>query len=878
MSARILRVLFRRADVEAEIDDEMRTHLELHAEELVRGGMSPADARRHAAIAFGGVQQQKEEALEQAMPRWLSEPWRNVRIAGRTLARNRTFAISASLALALAIAVNTTMFSVLDGMMNPAIGAKHPERLYTIKYFGDPRKKVDFRERERAVEASVKFFDAYTGWFPIGRFSIERGAHAEPARAAKVSPNFFAALEISPREGRLTPGTDAASTAASAVISTRLRGALFGANESPIGETISVDGKPFTVVGVTERYGVMEPLDFDVWTFTQPSEVRNLGLIRLKEDVSLEQAQRQLALLAAQLAMAADEPPKDTRFHLIPIVRQFHASTFHYALLGSGIAILLVACTNLANLQLARGLTRSGELAVRSSLGASRRQIVTQLVLESAVLAVAALVAALVLAAAGNAILRATIPPTVGELVVEPRASWRMVAFASLAAVVCIVAAGLLPAMRVSRIDLNSLLKGRAGTGAHRSNRRIYGVLVVVQIAFTLPLVCAAVLLAWSAARSGDMNFYIHERYGYDPTPLIRAQILFPKSLTPLRVSLADKAAQLVAHARALPGVANAAVIDFNHTTNGALAVDDEDGAMREVDTPIWGYAHVSAGYLDTFGLPLERGRDFQEGAVVEPTVIVDLRSAAFLWPRSSAVGRMIRFGSAHSDAPALRVEGVVGDQLSQDARDLRDQMSVTRMGQVYQLITAKDSISLQGFRRSLTLVVRASGNPADVAQALRRSLRGVSDLAPIVTLEVDDLRIPQRRIATRFFAGLFTIFAVLALGLSGLGVYAIVAQSVTDRQREVAVRLSLGATPKSIVYVLLREGNVLVLAGIALGLYLTKETVWWVAKYLDGVDLYSAPFFGVMCLALFAGMVLAALGPAIRATKLDPMQVLRAE
>ncbi|MEP6620788.1 MAG: ABC transporter permease [bacterium] len=878
---RLARSILRRHEIETEMQAEMRLHVELETEELVRGGMPLEEARRQAAIAFGGLQRVTEDALDEGSVRWLDGARRDVRIAMRALLRQKTFAITATLAMALAIAVNTTMFSMLDGMINPTVGVREPERVFYIQYFGDPRHKVDFAASQRAIDATVGTRDGYTGISGNGNVSTaaERGGHVAAARVARVRENFFPTLGVTPLAGRLTPGSDLASSTSSIVISARLRAALFNETEASVGASIIVDGETYTVIGVVERFEAFDPLDYDAWTFAPPNVVLSGRLVRLQTGTTLEQTQQRLDVLAAQLALAASEPTKDTRFYLKPVLRQFHANRFHYALIGSGLAILLVACTNLANLQLARGLTRGAELAVRSSLGASRRQIVTQLVLECGLLSAVALGLALLFAVVGNAVLRATIPPTVGEFVVQPHGSWRMVAVASLAAVVCLLAIGLLPAIRVSRIDLNALLKGRAGTGAHQSNRRLYGLLVVVQIALTLPLVCAAALLSREAARTADMQSLVHDWLGYDPTPLVHVGLTVPKATTPGQmISLADKTDEVVSRARTVPGVVDAAIVGIGYTMNSALTVDDPDGALREVAAPIWRYNVVSVGYFKTFGLPFLAGHGFEEGRFELPLGIVDARTAAYLWPRSVATGRLIKMARAHTDSVSFRVVGVVGDLLTPEARDRQAAVSLSRVGSVYRLITARDSIPLFRRPQSLQLVVRTTGNPAAVAELLRQRLRPVSASTPLVTPYTDYLGIPRLHVTSRFFAAIFTTFAALALGLSLLGVYAIVAQSVIDRQREVAVRIALGATSKSIVYTLIREGNVLVLAGVALGLFLTKETVGWIAQFLQEEELYNAPFFAAMCIALFAITVAAALLPAIRATRLEPMQVLRAD
>ncbi len=874
---RALRTLFDRERLEAEMDAEMRHHLQLETESLIKSGMSPDEARRKAAIAFGGVDAQKEQAIDDSGIAWLIHVRRDVRIALRTLRRYPTFAITATLALSLAIAVNTSMFSILDAMINPRSGAKDPDRLYSIKYFGDVKQKVDFRESGAALVAAGKMFGNFTMY--SGRIvTLERGSLVQDGIGLAARPNFFELLGVRPILGRLEPGADDASIANSIVISDRLAANFYTNGQSPVGTQISVSGKQRTVIGVAARYPSMAGLDVDVWTFVGENEqIYGVRLIRLKDGVSFDQARERLKVLAAQLAQAAGDPTRDTRFYLEPMVRQFHAGSFHFALIGAGVAILLVACTNLANLQLARGLGRSSELALRASLGASRRQIIVQLLIESGVLAVAALVLSLSLTIAGNALVRANVPPSIGDFVVEPHSSWRMVVFASLAAVVCVIAVGLIPALRVSRVDLNTLLKSRAGTGAHKSNRRVYGMLVIAQIAFTLPLVCAAILTTRAAVRASSSDYLVHEVWGYDPAPLINAPLRIPLDTTQA-VPVADLATSFISRARAVPGVVDAAVVRSRGTE--ALTVDGPDGAFKILPTPMWGYQIVSPSWFRTMGMPIEEGTDFSEGGHVEPTVIIDRETANYLWPGKPAVGRLIKFGGERSTEPYLRVQGVVGDYLSDDARDRRRVARLSRLGTVVRVMSTAETEPKPRYPvGAMMLTVRATHEPERVVIALRRALSAGALTPPRVELVEDYLGTRRQRVVTKFVAGLFMTFGILALGLSALGVYAIVAQSVEDRKREVAVRMSLGAQPKQIIYALLREGNVLVLAGVACGLFMAKQTITWLGMFLgDGIDLTNAPLFAAICVVLFAMMVAAAFVPAMKATRLDPMDVLRAE
>ena len=862
------------------MEAEMRLHIDLEAEELARQGMAPSEARRQAALAFGGVQQRKEDAIEDGTFWWIDDVRRDVRIATRTLGRHPTFAITATLALALAIAVNTTMFSVLDAMINPTVGAGHPEELYSLRYFGFYGRRLGASAPDLALAAGGKTYSAYTSgsYYFGGGGIIERGDLVRRADISTVRANFFSVLQVSPLEGTLTPSPDPAQASATIVISDKLRAELFREGESPIGQSLNVDGMSLRIIGVVRYYGAVSALSNDIWAFPAPGRRLSSNLIRLRPGVAVADAERELNLLAARIALGEHEETKDARFALKSVKTQFEVQRFHYALIGAGIAVLLVACTNLANLQLARGIGRASELALRSALGASRKQIVVQLMIESGVLTVGAVGLALLFAVGGNAMIHATIPPHIGQYVVEPQSSWRMVAFASLTAALSLVIVGLAPAIHVSRVDINSLLKSRAGTGAHRANQRTYGGLVIAQIALTLPLVCAAVLLSRSAVRMSSPDFGMRERFGFNTTPLIVASVLLPPS-PDAATPIAELSGAIISMARAIPGVADAAIELGRSFHNNSLAVDDNDGAVRDIPNAALSYKTVSPSYFRTMGLPIERGKGFDEGGHAEPLIVMDRGTGWFLWPRSAPIGRVMKLGESHWAGPWIKVVGIVGDSLSEDARDIRRMLDTLRVNNVYRVMTLTDSEPASKYARVIRMYVRAPKDQQRVASALRRTLRGIASTRPPQVELFDDYQgIPQRSAVLKFIASLFATFGVLALGLSALGVYGIVAQSVTDRKREVAVRIALGATPKNIVRALIREGNVLVLAGVAVGLYMTKETIGWLGEFLGEVDLTNALLFGLLCIALFSAMVLSAFVPAFKATKLDPMEVLRAE
>ena len=872
----ILGAVGKKPVLESDMEVEMRTHLEMETEDLIFRGHDPRTARRQAAAAFGGVAQAREAAIEARTLPAVADLARSIRLATRTLRRHRAFAITTILALGLAIAVNTTTFSVLDAMINPRTTASHPERLHDVRFMGDPRISLG-----EALDAGGKTYEAFTEWgYPTGGWGAvtERGNLVREADAATIRVNFFAVMGVAPLEGRLTPPDDRAAASNVVIISDRLRAELFPDRATASGETIALEGRPVTVIGVVKRVAGSGMLDRDIWSFPLANRYWFNGrILRLRAGVTMEETQAELDFIGQRAAAAAGIPDATSHFIITPNSGQFTAGRFHYALIGAALAVLLIACTNLANLQLARGLGRSGEIAVHSALGASRGHVIGQLMTENAVMACAGLFVAVILTFAGNAAIRATIPHNIGNYVVAPQTSWRMVVFAALAAAVSLLLVGVLPALRTARVDINSLLKRRAGSGAHRENARWYGTLVVVQIALAMPLITAAALLAigaWKSARPGAL---IHQ-LGYDPTPLVVARVSWFSADSGRHVVPTDVANRLTSDARHIPHVVEAALSFRSPTLHDAVTVEDGEGGVHQSDAPLWQYDIASPTYLRTLGIPIQRGTDFPPGETGEPSVVIDQVTAMVLWPQSDALGRRIKLGSAHSDAPWLRVRGIIGSLLTDEEKEMVRQTMSTRLGQVIRVMTSTDSIPRFYRRYEATLQVRVDSQPQAVASALRRALISEAVSASKVDLMLDRLGIPRRLAITRFIASLFAVFGVLAVSLACMGVYGIVAQAVADRRRDIAIRIALGATPRQVVRALLREHNVLVLLGVAIGLAITALTMGWIGEFLGTVGSIGLAIYGIMCLVLFAVIVTSALIPAIRATRMGPMEVLRAE
>jgi len=818
----------------------------------------------------------------------------SLRVALRTLGRHRGFTVVAVLSIAIAIALNTTMYSALDKLIDPRINAREPDHIYSIRYFGDHKQQLHPTAIEEALVAGMKGVEALSGIdrlrFVNPGFSAplaEAGSEYTRVHPIVVRANFFEFLGTPATAGRTFLDRDEGST--NVVISDRLATKLFR-DESPIGRSLKLHGMDLVVIGVVHRTQAFPLLSPDLWLLRPPNAPAvPVTLVRFREKIDRFAINDQLDIVARRLAIAAGEPVGKTAFRGQEFVLQERQlSGFHWALIAAVAAVLLVACANLANLQLARGLARTRELALRSAVGASRRQLIAHLLLETGIIAVVGLVLGVVLTLWGIHIVRATIPPEMDAYMIEPQTSWRMFVFAAVAALVCLFLVGLLPAVRISRVDPNDLLKSGSGTGANREHRRRYGIMVIAQIGFALPVLIGAIVLLKSSWRYASKDYLVREMYGYDPSPLVTANI--PFSTPPgSRLRLADVANQVTALAKSVPGAVDAAVITYQAPEKRRVTVDDANGILRDEAAYGWAYRVVSPSYFRVYGHRIERGRDFADSEFDGNAVIMDARTAKFLWGNENPIGRVIKFGNAPSKRPWHRIVGIVGDQRDTNAIRRWDPNANFRLNAVYRVITPTDSFGLQYGRSPqgsilvpsvrVAMYLRVRGNTELAAVRLQRALRGVSaGVEPTVAPMVEELGIVFWRKRSEFAASLFSTFALIGLGLVAIGVYGIVAHSVEERRRELGVRIALGATTRDILHSVLREGNVLILSGVAVGLLLIKYTVGLLGGFIPESYSYDAVLFAAIAAALFAIAAFSAFVPAWRATRIDPVEALRSE
>ena len=699
---------------------------------------------------------------------------------------------------------------------------------------------------------------------------IEHGQTFYQGNVAGVGPNYFDVLGVRPLLGRTFIPSDETADIKPVVASERLVKQLFPNGESPIGARISINLGARIIVGVISDAAALPNEGSSLWEVS-PFVERGMyiRLMRLRDGASPADAERELAVISARIAGEAGEDPKANAFRFHQAADpEFQVRGFHYALVLAVFAVLLVACANVANIQLARGIGRRRELALRSALGATRQRIVRHLLGESLILGAVGLALGLVLTYWGSRALAATIPPTVGQFVIEPQFSWRVLVFALGATLFCVFVVGVAPAITVSRTNPNELLKSGAGTGATKRNRRLYAILVGAEIALALVLTSGATVLVRTWMLVNSMH------YGFDPRPLAISYV--NRRLEPgTKVKYSDILQSTAIRVAALKGVSDAATSMSMGVENDTISIEDA-GRVREFPQPFYSAEVVSPTYLRTMGLPITKGRDFLDGERDHAVAIIDAHTAKVLFPNANPVGALIKLGDKRSNRPYVRVVGVVGELKDASWNALSN---MKRLGRIYYLPGPTDEFTAPKTLVGVELIARSKENPEKLPLVLRREFATWSDVRIAQVTSMDDyLGLTRARDSERFVASLFSLFAALGVGLAAFGVYGVVAHSVAERRRELGVRVALGATGRDILHAVLRESAVVALAGAALGLLMTKYGVRLLGSMVREDDFFNAPLFAAVALLLVTISAMSAFIPALRATRIDPTESLRNE
>ena len=878
-----------------DVDAELRFHIAERVDELGARGMARPQAEAQARARFGDVAGVRAEceAIDAAGERtrsrreWWGAAARQVRLAARALARRPAFAMVAIGTLALGIGAATAVFSLVHGVLLRPLPFPEPERLLAVTHTTAVPGVPEVQQSDAGFLLYERHATAFerTGVHRVTDVNLvapSGGAmQAERLVAAGVSAGLFPTLRATALRGRtFVAGEDRRGARPVVVLSEGLWRRRFGGDPSVVGRQVLVDGSPREVVGImparfrypTASTQLWYPLPFDAAT-ASPGNFNFTQVARLKPGVTPERAVAELARLLPRVIeeYPGDIPPAMwAQARLAPAVAPLREAIVGrvrgllWVLLGGAGLVLLIACANVASLFLVRAEEGQRELAVRSALGAGRAAA-AQYLAEAAVVGVLGSVGGVALAVLGVRLLRA-LPsgvdlPRLSEVGVDGT----VLLFALGAAAFATLAASALPLLRARGVPVAAVLRdaGRAATaGVRRQSAR--KALVVAQVALALVLVAASGLMARSFARLRDVA------PGFEPARVLAVRIALPPSSYRDAASVARLYDRLLRELDALPGVQHAALTSWlplsEDHNNGTVFVEDRP-VVGDAVPPVHEQVHVSRDWFATVGTPLLAGRTFapHDPARASTEVIVSRAFAERYWPGQRALGKRVRAGLV---APWLTVVGVVGDvHLAALDRPAEEALYLP-----YHAFDRDTAWAPTG----VTLALRAAGDPAALVAAVRRTVHALDPAVPTYDERpmADTLRAAAAR--TRFTTLLLGIASAVALLLGAVGMYGVMAYGVSLRQREIGVRLALGARPLDVGRMISRQGVALAAAGVAIGLAGALAVTRFLRGLLYGVSPTDPPTLAATCALLLAVALVASWLPARRAAALPPVEALR--
>jgi len=805
--------------------------------------------------------------------------WQDVRYAFRMLRKNGGFTAVAVLTLALGIGANTAIFSVVNGVLLRPLPFRDSSRLYllTERLPAFPilapsyQNFVDWRAQNSSFEDIAAVHNL--------TFTMTGMGAPERLQAQMASANLFPLLGVGAIQGHtFLPEEDRAGGSPVALVSYGLWQRRFSGARDVLGKDIILDNQTYTITGVLPPgFQFLRPVDvmvpFEPWANTLPDDRSwHPGIIavgRLKPGVSGEQARADMEIIGQRLAKQYPVYDTDVSINVFEMHDQLvqNVRPALLVLLGAVGLVLLIACVNVANLLLARASSRQREIAIRTAIGAARMRIVRQLLTESITLSCAGAVFGLLLAWVTMApLLRlaAANVPNVGPIGLDGRVLLFTLGLALFAGVIF----GLAPALQTAKLDLRAMLNEatRGSTGGVR-HQRVRNVLVVTEVALAILLLIGAGLLLRSFERLQNVQ------PGFEPENLLVADVpLSPQAYpqSPERMAFFDR---LLERARALPGVRSAggAVALPVSGTAGVLHFNIEGRAPKSPrDFIVIGYRPVSPGYLQTLGVPLAQGRlltdaDTERGPFV---VVVNQAMVRRYFPDGSAMGKHVQIGATPTNQiPFMEIVGIVGD--------VKQSLATDPQAEMYLPIRQADAM-LPIF--SLSIVLRTQGDPRTEISSLRSAIHDLDPNQPVEKIRTMQENISSSVTEPRFRTVLLGIFAMSALLLSVIGLYGLMAYSVSQRVHEIGIRMTLGAQKRDVMWMIVGQGMLLTLLGVGIGsaaaVLLTKLLV----RFLYGVSATDPVTFAAVSLVLLVVALLACYLPARRATKVDPMIALRYE
>lgn len=885
-----LRALFHRAAVERELDDELRFHIEHEEEKYARAGMDRAEASRRARIAFGGVDRVKEEARDARGVRVLEMVVRDLRYALRGLRAHPGFTLAVVATLALGIGANTAMFGVVDRLMfRPPAYLRDPgsvNRVYlTYEFRGKPivARSMEYT-RYLDLLSGTKSFSQYAAFY-TGSFAVGTGDDVRETTVAVVSATYFDFFDAHPVIGRFFDHQEDSVPigAPVVVIGNAMWKTHFGGRTDVLGQHLQVGPIDATIIGVapagfagtdpTKPVTAFIPITayanavdstyyrYYHWQWAEMMVRRNPGIVPAVASADLTSAYAHSWTL--ERAMDEGVPAVSIarpRAMVAPmqLSRGPDAGQDAQVVLwvwGVAAVVMLIACANVANLLLGRALRRRREIAVRLALGATRRRLVAQLLVESILLALLGGAAAIPLAQVALGVLRSRFDSQSDALAFT--LDHRTLFFAALAAVLTGVLTGLVPALQSAKGDLVTALKAGVREGAHyRSRTR--GALLLAQGALSVFLLVCAALFVRSLHNVASLPL------GYDVDPVLHVE----RNFRGTRLTDDQKRQQIASladAARAIPGVEHVSVtlsVPFWDTETNGFFVPGIDSVQRLGEFTV----HVaSQEYFKTTGTRILRGRAFDatDRAGASLVAVVSEGMASTLWPGRNAIGQCIKMRA--DTMPCTSVIGV--------AENIK-QESLTDDNQRFQYYLPFEQVApTRG-----SLFIRTRGDARAFAEVVRKRLQPLmSGTSYVSVTPLRDIIDPELR-SWRMGATMFTLFGTLALVLAAIGLYSVIAYNVAQRRHEIGLRVALGAHARDVLALVVGEGLRFGIAGIAIGGALALAAGHWVQPLLYGVSAHDPlVFIGVAAVLLIVAGTASAI-PALRATRVDPSVALRTE
>jgi predicted permease len=897
-----LRVLFRKEQVDRELDDELRAYLDMAIDEKVKQGMSRKDAARAVRLERGDIEITKEIIRSAGWESFVGTLWRDLRFAARNLRKSPGFTAAVVLTLALGIGANTAIFTLIDAVMLKPLPVASPAQLYRLGDNNNCCVMTGTQDGGSFVLYSYPLYEQLRDHTPdfsqlaafqasLSELSVRRGdAATEPYKGEYVSGNYFPMFGIRAFAGRLlAPSDDSSDAPRVAVMTYHTWQQHFGLDPSVVGSTLNINGAPYTILGVTPAgfYGDTlrsDPPDFWLPLFSEPNawmhgdEFEWLYLIgRLRPDLAPERVQARLTVELQQwLSSRPQVIPEHDRgdiakqhVHLIPApsgvdkLRTDYAAGLRLLLTLSGL-VLLIACANIANLLLARGSANRSQTAVRLALGAPRSRLIQQVLTESVLLSLAGGAAGLYLSYAGTHAILLLAFRGAHYVPIEIYPSVPVLGFAILLSLTTGIAFGIAPAWTASRSNPANALRG-AGRSTDDRSALLQKPLVIAQVAFSMVLLIGAGLVTQSLRNLEGQNFgFVTEgRLIVDISPALTGYT--PDKLSILYQRLEETLPRI-------PGVLNASLSGYSplggNNWNERVYLQGEPPDYRWM-APSWN--RVGPQYFETIGTRLLQGRtiDERDTPAARSVAVINETFAARFFPNENPIGHRFGMGDANHSGD-YEIVGIVEDAKYQDTR-----------GPAYAtfflpLLQKSPGARLSGWVNAIELHV--AGKPENLETAVRKALADVDPNLTILNMVSFGEQVARNFNQERLIARLTELFGALAVILACVGLYGVIAYSVARRVNEIGIRMTLGADRRSVLGLVLRSALAQLGWGLAIGIPAALAGGRVLAGQLYGVKSYDPTILGLAAVVLAACAILAASLPARRAMRVDPMVALRYE